>query len=188
MYTSKVTDNNADRGGGVFFSGGTHELEAVNLRRNNAHTEGGGARIAVGTTLTMMYGAVTANNAGTLGGGFAVPGGVAKLFAIDIRSNSATTDGGGIAIANVGRVEATDVWLHENTAGARGGAIAVLAYAENTDPQLAMIGLFEPLEEACTYRGPIGKNEYCSDIKANVANQAGGVYLEDGTETSGRSR
>lgn len=186
MWTSDVTDNNANRGGGLFISGGTHSFEDVDLRRNHATTEGGGARFS-GSTTTVMYGDVTANTAGTMGGGFAVPGGLLQLFATDVLSNTATTDGGGIAIANTGRVEATDVWVATNSAGARGGGIAVLSYAENTDPQLVMIGLMQTIEESCTYRGEIGKNEYCSDIKANIANEGGGVYLEDGTEAVTRT-
>jgi hypothetical protein len=186
MWSSDVTDNRAARGGGLFVSGGTHSFETVDLRRNQASTEGGGARFS-GSTTTMTWGAVTANSATTMGGGFAVPGGIVKLFATDVLSNTATTDGGGFAIANTGRVEATDVWVKANTAGLRGGGIAVLSHAANTDPQLAMLGLTSTIELSCTYRGAIGKNEYCSDIKDNVASEGGGVYLEDGTEAITRT-
>lgn len=49
-----------------------------------------------------------------------------------------------------------------------------------TDPQL-MIGVHHN-QEGCGTRGAIGKNEYCSDIRANTASGGGGgLYLEDGT-------
>lgn len=104
-----------------------------------------------------------------------------------VHTNSAGGRGGGITIANTGRVEATDVWVHTNSAGGRGGGIAVLSYAANTDPQLVMVGVMQTVEAACMYRGTIGFNQYCSDIKSNTANEGAGVYLEDGTELISRT-
>lgn len=175
-----ITDNSADRGGGVHIGAATLTAWRLDLVRNRATTEGGGARITVGSKVDISGGSAAANMAGTMGGGFAVPGGLLHLSGVDVLENAATTDGGGAAIANAGRVEATDTWFVRNTAGGRGGGIAVLSFAAMTDPQL-MIGVHHN-QEGCGTRGAIGKNEYCSDIRANTASGGGGgLYLEDGT-------
>lgn len=177
---TNVVDNTADRGAGIHASGGTITASFLDLRRNIAATEGGGARVTVGATLRLEHGATKDNAAGTMGGGFAVPGGLLALTAVNVSSNDATSDGGGAAIANAGRVEASDTWFLNNTAGGRGGGIAVLSYAEATDPQLVMWGTMN--QDGCVWRGAIGANEYCSDIRGNTATGGGGgLYLEDGT-------
>lgn len=183
---SNVTDNTADRGAGIHASGGTITADYLGLRRNTAVTEGGGARVTVGAELHFDHGKTTSNVAGTAGGGFAVPGGVLELTAVDVTSNAATTDGGGAVITRTGRIEARDVWFVTNSAGGRGGGIAVLSYEASTDPQLVMAGDFNV--DGCVWRGTIGANDYCSEIRSNTATGGGGgLYLEDGTESVTRT-
>jgi predicted outer membrane repeat protein len=176
-----INRNSAGRGGGVYAEAGTITIDYQKINGNEALSEGGALRVTAGATVDVNFGHVKHNTAGTMGGGFAVPGGRLDLFGTDVFFNEAGTDGGAGTITLTGFVTAQNTWFHFNQATGRGGAWAVLAFDDVSNPRLVVDG--DRNQDGCLTRNA-GFNQYCSEFRGNSAAGGGGaIFAEDGTIT-----
>ncbi len=117
-----ITDNYADRGGGVYVSGGTPTFRDSHVSGNRAGNTGGGIGVYSGTaTITST---VFQGNSASTGGGLYVES-AAVLTGDTFSGNSAST-GGGLATAGAGVVTA-DVCTFTGNSSSGSGAGAALS-------------------------------------------------------------
>ena len=95
LFTADISGNTAGTGAGIYsFYGGSLDLEGVTLDGNTAELEGGG--IYTKNPLTLASSTVSANSAGSNGGGLAILSTGATVTDTAIDGNTSGDAGGGI--------------------------------------------------------------------------------------------
>lgn len=157
---------------------------SVLIEGNSAVERGGGVAVRDDVQLTLEQPEIYDNTAEIDGGGIVAGGNaVVELLGGLVSSNLAETGwGGGLAMISAASVTTEGVWFHTNRAPAgSGGAIALRAGGADA-PALVMLGSWAIPAAGCDHR-PVapGADEYCSEIRGNVADTGGGLAMEAGT-------
>lgn len=171
----EVAYNSADEGGGivVFGSGSGAVLAAAWIHHNEA-TWGGGIGLHEASSFT-LEGRVTDNTASKDGGGVSVANvyGALEFHGANILRNVAGERGGGVELHYAQSASFVSTWINENVAGLTGGGVYVAGSLGGTGNAIAISGP-RTAEEDCEYRGTVGTNRYCSEIRNNQAERGGG--------------
>jgi hypothetical protein len=181
----EVAYNSADVGGGAYIRGeGTdfYAFRTAQIHHNVAVGGWGGGVAFEGTGLRQIDGEVSDNVAATEGGGISVIEGTLELFGAYIARNEGW-EGGGLYVAGASSVVSTGTWFHDNTAvplgpsPGVGGGIMVRSEPGN----IASLSIRGPSGlEGCEGRGPLGMDQYCSEIRGNSADGGGGLLVYGG--------
>jgi hypothetical protein len=131
LNSSRVTDNKAGPGGGIF-SSGTVTLNSSTLSGNFADASGGGIIATDGTTTTVNNSRITHNEATDSGGGVVANGSVTFGSNSLVANNTAASAGGGIFVGGLtaGTTALNNAAVTDNTAngtGPAGGGIFVFS-------------------------------------------------------------
>jgi fibronectin-binding autotransporter adhesin len=176
-------DDNAasgGNGGGLLVQGpGISSYSSVDTSTlaNNHSSKDGGAIYLENAALDLLSVELATNTADGSGGGIAVEkGGSAWLYSVWDHANLASGSGGGIFLSGASNLECDASWIHANTASQDGGGIAL--YVQGTGrPTLTMNGAHCDSGPG----GPLLANQYCSEVRDNVAgSKGGGLFMETG--------
>lgn len=187
IIKTKILNNNATQGGGIYKGGGTATLTRTTIDNNYGAVSGGGVYHFWGD-LDISMSTISRNKANKHGGGVYQYTGDLDLTNSTVSSNQAKQQGGGIYIDGTGsspkaRVNLYSVTLAANTAGIRrkgggnGGGIANnqgFLYARNSI-----------LADNIAYDDPTGgPNECVGNLKSggyNLIETTGGCTITDNT-------
>lgn len=157
IIASKVNNNRASEGGGIFADSQVYSIINSEVNRNEAlNGVGGGIRDVVGT-IFVESSSFSHNSASSNGGGLFLDTSVLTTHNSKINSNNSDGDGGGIYASNVD-LNFYSTKLERNTTSGNGGGVFVTSFG----------GLYFRHVE----------------FKTNQAANGGGTYIDVGTLTA----
>ena len=116
-----MSDNTAGASGGGVLAAGTLTIQNESFISSNTALDGAG--IAITGVLAIDGGEITANSAGSLGGGIYNSGGSVAITGATLAANIAMVDGGGIYVKSGTVTISAFTLVEDNSAGIAGGGI-----------------------------------------------------------------